>query len=217
MGAVPRLASAAAALFLLLAGSTATAEDGTELLAKIQKEWTSRKSLTARFVQWQTFAGFDAPLESRGRMRILRPSYFEIAFEPPNKQLQVCDGTIVWTYTESMKQVIKVPLAPEATRSVDLLEWALSGASPIEAVPDTAFGGSCKRLLLEPGGHLPLSELTLWARPDGRLIAYEAVDAEGNRTRMRFLEIKEAHGLKPSDFRFVPPDGVEVVEMGSPR
>ncbi len=203
--------------FLLLAAGGALADAGGPLLEKIQKDWTSRTSLQIRFRQWQTFAGFDDPLESQGTMRILRPSYFEIAFDPPHTQLQVCDGSTVWTYTESTKQVIKVPLEPEATRGVDLLDWALSGAEPLDAAADTAFGASCLRLRLKPGPQLPLAGLTLWAREDGRLIGYEAIDTEGNRTRMHLLEIKAARGLAATDFIFTPPPGTEVIEMDSAR
>lgn len=202
---------------LILPAPQARAVDGAGLLSRIQEDWTSRESFSAKFVQWQTFSGFDEPLESRGRMRILRPSYFEIVFDPPVKQLQVCDGNAVWTYTESTRQVIKVPLAPEATRGVDLLDWALAGATPVEAVADTAFGERCERLRLAPGEHLPLSSLTLWSKSDGRLLGYEATDTEGNRTRMRFLEIRPVRDLKPADFRYEPPAGVEVIEMGISR
>ena len=40
---------------------------------------------------------------------------------------------------------------------------------------------------------------------DATLLGYEAVDTEGNRTRMRFLDLRPAKGLKPADFAFRPP------------
>jgi outer membrane lipoprotein carrier protein len=163
----------------------------------------------------QQFAGFEEPLESAGRLRILRPSYFELKFDPPHRQLQTCDGRWVWTYVEEQNQVIQSPLAPDATRGADLLEWALAGAKALSASADTSLGVPARRIQIQPGEQLPLTSLSLWVAPDSpELLGYEATDAEGNRTRMRLLEVKARAGLKPSDFRFTPPRGTEIIVVG---
>ena len=187
-------------------------------LDRLHKNWRDRASLIAHFEQLQHFTGFDEPLESRGTLRILRPSYFEIAFDPPNRQRQVCDGAFVWTYVPEQKQVVKAALSPEATRSADLLDWALEGATLISSTSDPTMGAGGVRLDVKPGPQLPLQTLIVWMRDaDGTLLGYEATDTEGNRTRMRILDLKPAKGLKPSDFAFTPPPGVEIVDMGEGR
>jgi outer membrane lipoprotein-sorting protein len=121
----------------------------------------------------------------------------------------------VWTYVEDQKQVIQAPLAPDATRSADLLEWALAGARAMSVEPDDSLGVPARRVRLAPGAQLPLRALSLWVAPKGpELLGYEAVDAEGNLTRLRLLDVKGKSGLVPSDFRFTPPSGVEVVVLG---
>jgi outer membrane lipoprotein-sorting protein len=164
------------------------------------------------------FTGFDEPLESRGTLRILRPSRFDILYDPPSRQRQVCDGTYVWTYVPEQKQVVKATLSPEATRGADLLDWALDGATLASSTPDDSMGAGGERLGVTPGPQLPLQALTIWMRrADAELLGYEAVDTEGNRTRMRLVDLRAAKGLKPADFTFQPPPGVEVVEMGGGR
>jgi outer membrane lipoprotein-sorting protein len=206
-------------LLTLGAASARAADPGAEkLLARMRQTWGSYAALTARFEQRQEFAGFDEPLLSKGKLRLLRPSYFEMTFDPPNRQVQVCDGAFVWTYTEANRQVIKSPLTPEATRSADLLDWTLQGAVALAAVPDTSFAPGAIRLDLRPGPQLPLDSLCVWVRGDAAtLLGYEATDTDGNRTRLRLIETKSAKGLKPGDFRFRPPAGVEVIDLGAGR
>lgn len=213
--------SCAAVCFLLcqVSGPPAWGKDPVpakpSALDRLRENWQARKSLIAHFTQTQAFAGFDEPLRSKGTLRILRPSYFEISYDPPNRQRQVCDGAFVWTYIPEQKQVVKTSLSPEATRSADLLDWALDEAALISSTPDDSMGEGGVRLEVKPGARLPLEELRIWMRgSDATLLGYEAVDSEGNRTRMRFLDLRPAKGLKPGDFVFRPPPGVEVVEMG---
>ncbi len=192
-----------------------TAPDGEALLNRVRSVWKSYHSLTARFEQTQQFAGFDEPLQSRGNLKILRPSFFDLRFDPPNRQRQVCDGIWVWTYMEDQKQVFKTPLGQDAMRGADLLDWATEGAVATAVTTDSSFAPGSLRLDLEPGPNLPLRELRLWVRAsDAGLLCYEAVDVEGNRTRMRIIELRRDKGLKPDQFHFVPPPGTEVIELG---
>lgn len=204
---------------LLLNAPGAFGEDGKpSQLDRLRENWQARKSLIAHFAQTQVFAGFDEPLESTGTLRLLRPSFFEIRFDPPSRQLQVCDGASVWTYVPEQKQVVKATLSPEATRSADLLDWALEGATLIASASDDSMGDDGVRLVVKPGPQLPLGGLTVWMRAkDAALLGYEAIDAEGNRTRMRILDLLPGKGLKPADFAFRPPSGVEVIEVGGNR
>jgi outer membrane lipoprotein carrier protein len=214
--AVLRFAYLVPIFLLAVGGGQARGVDAQQLLARMRANWASMTSLSARFEQRQDFAGFDEPLQSKGRLRLLRPSYFEMAFDPPNHQLQVCDGTFVWTYTEANRQVIRTPLSPEATRSADLLDWTLEGAVAVAASRDTTFGADAVRLDLQPGPRLPLATLSVWVRGErAELLGYEATDTDGNRTRLRLLDLKPAKGLVPADFRFRPPAGVEVIDMGT--
>lgn len=206
------------ALLSLISPLRAAGDAVPSSLDRLRENWGGRKSLIAHFTQEQAFAGFDEPVESTGTLRILRPSYFDILYDPPSRQRQVCDGVYVWTYVPEQKQVVKTPLSPEATRSADLLDWALEGASLVSSAPDDSMGRGGERLTLKPGSQLPLQELRIWMRTsDATLLGYEAVDTEGNRTRMQFLDIRSAKGLTPADFSFRPPAGVEVVEMGGGR
>jgi outer membrane lipoprotein carrier protein len=194
----------------------AAAPDGDTLLDRVRSVWRGYRSLTARFEQTQQFAGFDEPLQSRGVLRILRPSFFDLRFDPPNRQRQICDGTWVWTYMEDQKQVFKAPLGRDATRSADLLDWATEGAVAMAVVADSSFAPGSLRLDLKPGTNLPLRELRLWVRAtDAVLLCYEAIDVEGNRTRMRIVDLRRDKGLKSDQFRFVPPPGTEVIELGN--
>ncbi len=199
-----------------IAGQAAASRpQAEEFLQKVRARWQAQKSLTARIEQVQQFAGFDEPVKSRGKLSILRPRYFDLVFDPPHRQRQVCDGTWVWTYMEEQKQVLKSPLAQDATRGADLLEWAMEGAVANSAVPDTSFGADAIRLSLAPGAHLPLRELSVWAKEStGDVLGVDVADTEGNRTRLRLFDVRTDRRLAPEQFRFAPPAGTEVIELG---
>jgi outer membrane lipoprotein-sorting protein len=187
-------------------------------LDRLRERWMESKSLVVKFVQTQRFEGFDDPLESRGTLKILRPSFFSLKFDPPNRQTQICDGTFVWTFLPDQNQVVKTPLVPEGTRSADLLDWALQGASLVSDTTDATMGTGGIRLDLHPGDQLPLRQLSIWMREsDGSILGYDVTDMEGNWTRMRFVDVKKAKNLTPADFAFKVPSGIEVVEMGESR
>ena len=208
---------AAGVLVLLAAGGAAGAER-TELLDAVRTSWRSHRTIAARFEQTQWFAGFEEPVASSGTLRVLRPRRFDLRFDPPHDQRQVCDGEWVWTYDPAQAQAFRSPLGPDAARSADLLDWALEGARPVsEAEADTLAGAVALRIDLRPGENLPLSFLRVWVAPgpEPRLLGFEAVDGEGNRTRMRFLEVRTGVELDTSSVRFDPPQGVEVIRIGS--
>jgi outer membrane lipoprotein-sorting protein len=193
-------------------------DPAARLLDRALEHWRSCATISVRFTQVQHFVGFDEPLHSTGRLRILRPLYFELKFDPPHRQLQVCDGEWIWTYVEDSAQVFKSPIAPDAGRGADLLDWALAGSKVRPGIhPDTTLGLPAQRIDLQPGPNLPLRELRIWVEGErnAELLGYEAVDTEGNRTRMKLLEVKGSPSLEPDDFRFSPPDGVEVIELGA--
>jgi|GEM_PF-1171092 len=193
-------------------GDSAAAE---VLLVRVKEAWNARGSLVATIEQTQEFAGFDEPLVSRGKLRILKPSYFDLRFDPPHRQRQVCDGKHVWTYMEDQKQAFRTPLSPDARLGADLFNWALVGARGRSARSDTSMGEGILRLELAPGANLSLAELRVWLREaTAELIACEVIDAEGNRTRVRILSLRDDPGLGPDDFRFAPPEGTEVIDAG---
>ena len=193
------------------------ADAATDRLARALESWRSHETISARFTQVQHFVGFEEPLHSKGRLRILRPCYFELKYDPPHRQVQICDGEWVWTYLEDEAQVFKAPLASDGARGADMLDWVLVGSQVLPGVhPDTTLGVPSYRLDLRPGTNLPLRELRIWVdeKPGGEVIGYEAVDTEGNLTRLRLIEVDHHLDWEPNDFRFRPPAGVEVIELG---
>lgn len=216
---IPFVAAAALLALPALRASTSARAQGVEnpraagLLDEVRSTWMAMKGFRARLEQTQHFVGFDQPIVSAGRLSVLRPSYFSIAFEPPYNQKQVCDGKYVWTYMPEQNQVFRVELGLDATRGADLLNWVLDGATAISLSPDDTFAKGTLRLELLPGPNLPLQELRIWVREEGaRLLGAEVVDAEGNRTTLRVRDVKPDRDLQPKDFAFSPPAGVHVVE-----
>ncbi|MBD3163068.1 MAG: hypothetical protein GF346_11640 [Candidatus Eisenbacteria bacterium] len=214
----PRTGRLAVGIGLFLLAGTSAGGDPAERLGEVREAWRSHETIRAHFDQTQWFAGFEEPLLSSGVLRIQRPRRFELRFDPPHEQRQVCDGTWVWTYDVAQEQVFRAPLGPDAARSADLLDWALEGALPAGAAEaDSLADRPAHRLDLVPGENLPLSSLRLWIAPppETEILGFEAVDTEGNRTRMRFREVRTGVAIDSSAFRFTPPPGVEVIELGS--
>jgi len=202
-------------LFLMLAASsaaTAAAQqaevDGEKLVDHfIQNVQTMR----GRFEQSLVDAN-DRILESAsGTFEIRRPGQLRWLYEQPYEQVLVADGLNVWSYDVDLAQVTVKPQAEVLSSTPALL---LGGSEHV--LDDFTYGGSFR------------DRGTDWVRllprdPDSNFDSVDLGFNDGTLTRMIFEDNLDQTTLvamhdvvlnEPIDaehFRFVPPEGVDVV------
>ena len=149
--------------------------------------------------------------ESKGTLAFSRPGKFRWAYEKPYEQLIVGDGTRVWVYDPDLQQVTvkrisqvmtSTPAAllagnNEAMRGFQLADRGTrDGLEWLEAVPKDKEGGF-ERVLLGFGF--------------SGLEVMELADSFGQKTVLRLTSFERNPALDPGLFRFVPPNGADVI------
>jgi outer membrane lipoprotein carrier protein len=143
-------------------------------------------------------------------MSLKRPGRMLWEYRDPERKTFVCDGKSCYFYVPADKQVIVREQAGQRGVAVELLSGQLDILGRFEIGLDGGPGGR-ERLLLVPRKPDPdVERLYLDSDAEGRILAIEIVDAQGNRSEFRFDTIRENLGLSDGLFRFRIPEGVEV-------
>ncbi len=204
-------------LLWLPAAARSQESPGERALHAISARFADLATFEADFTQTQSWVGSD-PVESRGTLYIKRPNLFRLQYTEPPGHLQVSDGKIVWTYVPENGEVLTTKLDARRGQGGDLLHWVLeTGKAEPELGREDLDGKPATVVTLVPDPGLGLSRVRLWTRPDSpEILQYELTDASGNVTLYRLNHVRRNPALPDTLFRFVPPKGVPVVELGTP-
>lgn len=191
---------------------------GQVLLDAFARKFGALETFEAAFTQSQEWVGADASPEWRGTLYLKRPNLFRVEYDEPKGHLQVSDGKTVWTYVPENGEVLSAKLDSTAGAGGDVLRWILeTGTAEPEVTETEVKGKSVLELSLLPQAGLGLSRVRIWISPKTlELVRYEITDSSGNRNLYTLGETRKNPKLSNELFRFVPPDGVPVVQLGAP-
>lgn len=206
---VAKLLYCIAFFMLLLAGSPVLAGDE---LARLTTFFAEKGSMRADFVQTVQGAAFAQPEESRGTLLLQRPGKFRWDYTQPYKQQIVGDGQRVWIYDVDLEQVIVKPMDKALGDTPAML--LSGGANVSERFEISVLTGRDDSLqwvkLIPKQEDTGFKEIRLGFGPK-HLLGMELVDGFDQTTRLIFLNVKTGESLPKDSFRFVPPEGVDVV------
>jgi outer membrane lipoprotein carrier protein len=126
----------------------------------------------------------------------------------------VLDGKFAWFYTPGDAQATRVP----AKQLDDLrsplrfllghtqLKKELENVAVVPDGPDFRISGVPK------GMEQRVRLLSLWVKSDGAIDRMRLEEMDGAVTEFQFSDMRENVPVKDSDFAFIPPAGVSVVE-----
>jgi outer membrane lipoprotein carrier protein len=188
---------------------------GQAALRVLAAAFEKLETFQADFSQSQDWVGMEPGPEARGTLSLKRPNLFRLEYREPAGHVQVCDGEAVWTYVPENGEVLKTSLGGKG-QGGDFLRWILEQGTADPTVGEEEIGGSPARVLVvSPPEGLGLKTVRFWVRPGGTtIVQYEVTDSSENRTLYRILKSRENPKLKDTLFRFSPPAGVPVVEVG---
>ncbi len=187
-----------------------------EIAARIQQYYEDTRSFAGEFeqeVHWRR--GAEVRL-SKGKVYFQRPGLMRWEYSWPEKLLIVVDQLNVYVYSPEEKQVMIFPTGRALSPKVTL--GFMTGKGNL--LKDFVIV-SCEKL---PSGLVALSltpretnpqvaRLTLVADPrTGEIKEIWFWDQLGNLTKIRFLNLKRNVTLSPELFRFVPPQGTEIIK-----
>ncbi len=201
-------ASAVGVMAVALAIATTAHADG---LAQLRSFHATTKSGKVTFRQSVATKGQQETRISTGSFSFQRPGKFRWAYATPYEQLIVGDGERLWVYDRDLNQVIvrKLDRALGSTPAA-----LLAGDSALESNFELTDGGH--RDGLEYVEAKPRTSDTGFERVRIGFVnnvprAMELKDTFGNVTTLTFSPFDRNAALDPGQFRFVPPQGADVV------
>ena len=205
-----RSLAVAALAALALAGATAARADAIEQLRAFHTTTKSGKVGFRQVVIGKAQQGQQR--ESIGTFAFQRPGKFRWAYEKPFEQLIVGDGEKLWVYDKDLNQVIvrKLDVALGSTPAA-----LLAGDSTLEknfVLIDAGRNNDLAYVEAKPN-----SSDTGFARikiglSDNLPRTMELTDTFGNVTILTFSRFERNPTLDPDTFKFVPPQGADVIE-----
>ena len=178
---------------------------------KLHRFLETTRTLSADFAQIVVAKNGKKPQQSTGAMMISRPGKFRWQIEKPYQQLLVGDGEKVWIYDPDLRQVTvkKFDAALGSTPAALLVggntldkNFTLreagerEGLEWLEAIPKGTDSGFEKLQMGFAGNDLKAMEL---------------FDNFGQATSLLFSRLERNPQIAATQFRFVPPAGVDVI------
>ena len=215
-----RLASLSIALAVVSAPLAAQSTDAT--IDRAVAAWAKVKTVRGTFEQTVTNSLTGSSANSRGTYAQERPNRLAIRFEQPGTDAIIADGKVLWVYLPSSApgQVIKRPATDRASVPIDLTGQFLDSPRTkydiTAAGTRTVSGHPAHGLTLVPkaGNSAPFTKATVWIDDDDALIReFEETESTGVTRRVRLTSVEPNAPVARSDFTFVVPKGVKVVDQ----
>jgi len=190
---------------------------------RLQAHYDHVQDLEARFVQEThsvAFAG-GAGGEQRasGSVVFAKPGRMRWTYREPEPSLVVSDGKTLWLFDEGAREVQVMQVSGGFLSGVAL--QFLFGKGRIEKsfrVEPLQCSAVEARLRLLPRADASYESLEL--RVDavtGQVEETSVVDLFGNRTQIRFEDVRENQAPAAALFHFEPPEGVRVTQIAPPH
>ena len=204
----------------VLSPGDARGMDGREVIRRQQQRYEKLTSISARFRKSHYWKLVDQKTELGGSLYVRKPNQFR--FET-RVQTVVSDGEIAWNYTPENEQVL-LSSYDRATgdRSYEKLLFDLillggyeSRYDPRLAGEERVDGRRCYRVELTAREEESyISRIRLWIDRKLWLVRRaEYLNLNDDVTTYEISRLKVDGKLKPALFTFVPPDGVEVIDL----
>jgi chaperone LolA len=194
-----------ACLLSLLAGVNAQASE------RLWQLIGARDAAAGAFLQ-ELYDEEDELLErATGHYAVLRPQYFRWEIDYPDRQRIVVAGDTLWHYDVDLATATRRNTAgSDEFAPLQLLGGEVAELQQRFSVTD--LGDDRYRLQPNyPDAGFASVEMG-WE--DGQLTAMTVLDRSGQRLELSLTPERPAPALSPADFRFSPPEGVEVYGDG---
>jgi outer membrane lipoprotein carrier protein len=198
---------------LLAAVPAAESPAAAAVVRRLEERHARAGDLTARFVQSYRSGVLGHEVTERGVVSIKRPGRMRWEYKEPETKTFVSDGETFYFYVPADRQVIVRHQDEEKSVASLLLSGRGDILGQFAAELDTPPGEGLLRLRLTPRKAEPeIEQVIVDMEPGGQVRQIVVEDAQGNRSRFRFDDVRENVNLPDKLFHFEIPPGVEVIE-----
>ena len=198
-------------LVSVLWGGILFAQDTDALVRRVDDHYNHLKSLKAHYTE--RYSGMGMNREEQGTLLLKKPGRMRWSYDAPVGKVFVLDGKFAWFYTPGDSEATRVP-AKELDDLRSPLRFLLGHTQlkkELDGLTVTPEGAEFRISGVPKGMAQRVKALSLWVTGDGRIDRMRVDEVDGAVTEFTFSRMQENVPVKDSDFGFVPPDGVTVV------
>jgi len=199
-------------LVLIFCAPCVLAQDNDALVRRVDDHYNHLSSLRAHYTERYSGMGMDRTEE--GTLLLKKPGRMRWSYAAPVGKVFVLDGKFAWFYTPGDAQATRVP-AKQLDDLRSPLRFLLGHTQlrkELENLTVTADGPGYRISGVPKGMEQRVKLLSLGVTAAGAIERMRLEEVDGAVTEFVFSELKENVPVKDSDFAFVPPAGVTVVE-----
>ncbi|HXD91453.1 MAG TPA: outer membrane lipoprotein carrier protein LolA [Candidatus Binataceae bacterium] len=190
-----------------------TASNLTRLVERLQDHYQATDSLTAKFVETLGSPGAP-PRERSGQMSYRKPGMIRWEFGAPQPETIVADGTTLFDYDPGLNQVVETPLK-NAFKGHSAVAFILGVGNlrrdfSVASTPSGSADG-LKHLMVSPKDGGDKIELGLDTKTMN-IMKLRVIDGLGNSTTVQFSSIARNVAIDRAQFKFVTPEGADIVK-----
>ena len=205
------------ALLLVVCSPVCVLAQGQDaIVRKVDEHYNHLSSLRAHYSERYSGMGMDRTEE--GTLLLKKPGRMRWSYAAPVGKVFVLDGKFGWFYTPGDAQATRVP-AKELDDLRSPLRFLLGHTQLAKELDNLTVSpnGSGFRISGVPKGMAQrVKVLSLWVTAVGAIERMRLEEVDGAVTEFAFSEIEENVPVRDSDFGFVPPAGVTVVQGLAP-
>ena len=210
-------------LLIALATRLAAAQDSAStasLVDRAAQQYRAATTVHAAFEQALTPPG-SAAQTSHGEYFQGSSSRFALRFTDPAGDAVVNDGASLWLYLPSSAKGQVIKMKSGAGTKFDMLGELLAAPKAdyvtVRVRDETIDGHATTVYTLSPRKpDLPFTRATLWiGKTDAIIWQLETVEPGGLDRRVRFSSVQMDGAVPASEFVFVVPNGVRVIDQAS--
>jgi outer membrane lipoprotein carrier protein len=182
--------------------------------------WKNVRSLSGTFEQTLTNPLMRSTASAKGTFAQQQPNKLAVRFTDPAGDAIVADGANLWVFLQQAApgQVIKRPISDQLASPIDIGQFLDSPAAKYEIVSRGAEAvgdrpAQAVNLTPKKGVDAPFTRATVWIDDaDGMIRQFEVTESSGLVRRIRLTKINVNPTIAASEFRFVVPMGIRIVE-----
>jgi outer membrane lipoprotein carrier protein len=203
---------AKAVLLLSFFAAPLFAQDNDALVRKVDDHYNHLSSLRAQYVERYSGMGMDRTEE--GTLLLKKPGRMRWSYATPVGKVFVLDGRFAWFYTPGDVQATRVPgkQLDDLRSPLRFLLGHTQLKKELHNLTVTPDGPEYRISGVPKGMAQRVKLLSLWVTAAGAIDRMRLEEVDGAVTEFIFSAMQENVPVKDSDFAFIPPPGVTVVE-----
>ena len=190
---------------------TASAQEADEMMAKVRAKYQTATDFKADLELLTCSAASGTCQRFEGKLEMKKPNRMRMEIRKPEAQQIICDGSSLWLYLESERQVVRTDLAESRDYLIML--------NPLDRLLKAKCQNGCKTngdyqcWLDIPELKSLLKEIkVIFDRKTLLITGLDITDVNDNSSEYRFRNIKLNAGLKDNRFDFVVPPKARLID-----